>query len=141
MRMGKRIIAIGAVVMIGSVVAVFAQEGATPSDAADAVARTRLPADYLQLNLDDAVKAKILAIREKADADIRTIHDREIKDMQASLSPAQAAQLKSIDEKAASDARARRTQDRLQQRILTDQEKLDAIKNPALPPATNPSGN
>jgi len=117
-------------VLTGSAVVVVAQ------DAKPAPPRTRLPADYRQLDLSDDQKSKLLGIREQADTQIEAIRAKEQEDMLSVLTDAQQSQLKEIDAKLKEEAHARRSEEELQQRIAGDQQKLDDLKDQ---PTTNPA--
>ena len=101
--------------------------------------RTRLPADYAALSdLTADEKTKLLAIREKTDQEIRDLRAKEVADMEATLTDAQRAELKEIDAKQQAAAKAARAQERLQQRIETNQDKLNSLKEKADDPGATP---
>jgi hypothetical protein len=96
--------------------------------------KAKIPAKYAALSdLDDAQKAKLLAIHEKALADIKEIQTKEDAEETALLTPAQLDELKANEAKTKVDKKA----NAMEARAKATEEKAKELRDSTTKPEEN----
>jgi Spy/CpxP family protein refolding chaperone len=143
MRAFKWVTGIACVVIGGSVIAWAADDkppkadAPAKSDKSSFAPKAKIPAKYAALDdLTDDQKAKILAIHEKALAEIHDIQKKEDAESEALLTPAQIDEIKANESKNKVDKKA----SQMEARAKTEEEKAKELRDKA-DAATKPTDN